>query len=166
MPEATNPCSSDYYIYRMFESLPIDSCIVHPNIITTINLIFVTPMIVYFMLKKEINVVFGLCIFRHILDCLDGWVARTCNLQSKCGADYDVFSDNVYTILFLLVWLYQLTKTRSEKKYMCVFIVTLLLFVHLLSQKYSYPKKYAQIIHDNQLITTIMRLFVWKLSLP
>jgi phosphatidylglycerophosphate synthase len=65
-----------------------------PNMITTIGLVMGLVLIYTFAIKDYTTTAI-LMIIRQILDGLDGYIARTYNLQSEFGKKYDQYSDKI-----------------------------------------------------------------------
>lgn len=98
MPEALNPRSFDYYLYKYIANpLARKSCgAVTPNMVTFGTLVLVVP-ILHNLLTGGGVVPFALVvIIRQLGDCLDGAIARTCDMGSLSGALFDTTSDYLF----------------------------------------------------------------------
>ena len=74
-----------------------------PNDITLINMIFISPLIIYTWLSNHFLYSTLLLYTRNLLDGIDGHIARKYNLQSKEGEIYDHFADCIFSGLYVIV---------------------------------------------------------------
>lgn len=98
MPEAMSPGSFDYYLYKHIANpLARKSCgTVSPNMVTLGTLVLVVPML-HNLLTGGGVVPFALVVIaRQLGDCLDGAIARICDMGSPSGALFDTTSDYLF----------------------------------------------------------------------
>jgi phosphatidylglycerophosphate synthase len=77
-----------------------------PNIITTIG--FISSLLSsYFLYQYKIYIFIPLYLFAYFCDCLDGFIARKYNLETKFGDYYDHITDIFQTIIILFIFIYR-----------------------------------------------------------
>ena len=74
-----------------------------PNLITSIRLILVIPLIIFLEINNTLFVLI-IILFGGITDYLDGYFARKYNLKTKIGAILDPLADKIF-IIIPLIWL-------------------------------------------------------------
>lgn len=80
-------------------------CFIHPNIITTIGFLIIFPIIYNLAYHGNVEILILLGLFKYILDCLDGSVARACKTTSKIGKYLDITCDTLSNILIgITIW--------------------------------------------------------------
>lgn len=108
--------------------VPPINCRVHPNVWTLFNLFLITPLLLYFLQKKQTITVWCLFIvfvcLNRMFDILDGGVARACDMTSKSGAALDIFADMLLAVGVLGVVLVMWNRSKQIS-----FLGTLLLIV-------------------------------------
>ena len=136
MPKPTTPLSTDHILYtNIYNPLATKLCFIHPNYVTAASLLLTIP-IVFSLLHGSALIPFLLVIgLRMILDCMDGAIARACNLKSKFGSLFDKAADNILHIAI---------------------VVTL---VYILSIKYGFTAWKTQLILWFGVISTISNLY-------
>lgn len=156
MPAPKSPYCSDYMIYQFFEivskTFPRVTCSVHPNVISGIGILLI-PWMWYFLYSKQVGPLFWVSTLRCILDCYDGFVARTCNQQTALGEVLDHASDIIIYGLGVGTWLYQ-------AGYSSVVIGLGSVFIMAISWFGIYRDPYG-VITDNSMLMYWGSLLLW-----
>jgi phosphatidylglycerophosphate synthase len=126
--------------------LLLENANITPNMVTTLSLITSCFSISYIYYDKYI---FGsiLFLFRYILDCIDGPLARYTKTVSKFGDIYDHLVDLITFISFFIV---TLTKNFSNLFYTGIIILLITSAIHhiIISKQQT---------HQSQLISSILQ---------
>jgi phosphatidylglycerophosphate synthase len=101
-----------------------------PNMITTIGLIM-GIVLIYSFYKKDYTTTAILIVLRQILDGLDGYIARTYNLQSEFGKKYDTYSDNFFNIIIIILITIELYR---KSPVLAIFFLIILWVIHSINQ--------------------------------
>ena len=108
-----------------------------PNIITVIRIIISFFVLYYlFFTCNTLIPIFGSAVF-YIMDCLDGYIARSTNQVTVFGDYLDHFADTFYYLLFLL---FITIKNYDNKFYVIIsfLLLTYISMVHLNLQQKNY----------------------------
>ena len=176
MPQPDCVYCSDYYLYKhIFNPIAKNICFIHPNIITIIGGLFTKPM--YDNLKNNGSIIpfilFGL--LKIIFDCLDGSIARQCNLRSEIGALLDIGMDTVTLNILLSFVIYKLYVKMDVYEYNKYLIIILgLIMIYFINQvieevkglrnnETMFKSVFDKFIHDN--LTVIVPIFYLILKL-
>jgi len=110
MPAPTTHLSTDHFLYtNIYNPLAANLCFIHPNYVTGASMLLTAP-IVFGLLHGWTLIPFLLIIgLRMILDCMDGAIARACNLKSKFGSLFDKATDNILHIAVIVTLVYILS---------------------------------------------------------
>ena len=117
MPLPTSSvASTDAVFYRVLERLMPgqQGCWLHPNVITTANLLVVMMILRNLLNGGTLRAALLLAFLGRILDLLDGIQARRCNLKSRVGELFDLGVDTLCHSGISLLALLWLTSSRSE----------------------------------------------------
>lgn len=109
-----------------------------PNILTTIGNIN-TLIFLYFMLNYQFQLAAFFFLLSYIFDCLDGYIARLYNMESKFGDWYDHISDLTKTLL-LFYTLLTINKKWGIYALIIIFIFSILLYIQICHQEIYYDK--------------------------
>ena len=178
MPQPDNKTLSfDYYIYtKILNPISKKICFIHPNIITILGSLITIPMF-YNLNNNQSTICFVILGFiRTILDCLDGTIARSCNLGSKLGALLDVLNDTIFTIFIFGLFVYKLYFNQKNYYDKYIIIISTFLIIYMMSQSFNelmnirtntnmFKYKLEKVIHDNLNIITPIVLYFIKQSL-
>ena len=169
--------SFDYYIYtKILNPISKKICFIHPNIITILGSLITIPMF-YNLNNNQSTICFVILGFiRTILDCLDGTIARSCNLGSKLGALLDVLNDTIFTIFIFGLFVYKLYFNQKNYYDKYIIIISTFLIIYMMSQSFNelmnirtntnmFKYKLEKVIHDNLNIITPIVLYFIKQSL-
>lgn len=171
MPAPQTRYCTDHYIYKFLDTYinPI-MCEynIKPNYITFTNMILI--MIMYISFHSKFNKYSLLCmmILYHIIDCLDGSVARQCKKQSYVGLILDHISDGLCLLMYFYIIYTSFENHKSLHVYTnyYVIIATVLYFSYCLfcvsdifkiDVDFILHGKYenVQIFHDNGVLNHI-----------
>lgn len=155
MPAPKSRVSTDYYLYALLDRIVKNTtkCAIHPNIYTSIGAGLI-PVLIYYMHRKDKYMVLFLMVLRYIFDCLDGLVARKCDLGTEFGKLFDEITDHVCLSTFTCLWLYQI--------YGNIQAVALFFILFWLSYLFGCPTLFHT---DNGLMLTCVAWFFWYRSL-
>lgn len=111
-----------------------------PNLLTIVRLMIV-PVLVYASWKGNPGIFLGLLAFAFFTDVLDGFIARTFELQTKLGAKLDSLADfAVYMAIPVCAWLLWPDVIRQEILYVIAVVCSILVPVLIGIAKFgSYP---------------------------
>lgn len=111
-----------------------------PNTLTIVRL-GIVPVLIWCAWKGDSRLFLGLLIFAFITDVLDGYIARTFNLQTPLGAKLDSLADfAVYMSLPLCAWLLWPDVIQREIVFVLAIVLSILVPVLLGILKFgSYP---------------------------
>jgi VanZ family protein len=107
-----------------------------PNVITIISLVF-GLLSAYQLYNKNYQLASVLFIISYILDCMDGYYARTYNMTTSFGDKLDHFSDTLKLLVLLFV-MYKLDFYKAYKATLILFIFFVLMSIHLGCQQHYY----------------------------
>ena len=119
----------DYLTNKILENIYIFKNI-HPNIITISGLII--NYYIYYLLDtlKSNKYLLGFCIiYRWLIDCLDGAIARKYNKSSKLGHHLDTLSD----IIISFIAFYSIQKhifNWSFNTCLIIYVITVFIFIY------------------------------------
>jgi len=169
MPAPQTQYCTDYYIYKFLETYVNPTMCkynIKPNYITLTNMILVLIMLISFHHKFNKYYLLGMMILYHIIDCLDGSVARQCKKQSFTGLILDHISDGLCLLMYFFIIYISLKNHKTLYKYTNYYIIlstTLYLFFCLfcISEIFKinvdllFNGKYEnlQIFHDNGVLS-------------
>jgi phosphatidylglycerophosphate synthase len=108
-----------------------------PNHITIFG-IFISIISIYALYKNYYWVSAFLLLFRHFLDCLDGYYARKYKLESKTGDLLDHISDILTYISFTTLIVYKLKKDKRIFAILLIVLMFLISFTQLACQEKIY----------------------------
>lgn len=98
-----------------------------PNFLTMLRLALV-PVLIFVSWRGYSFVFIGLLSFAFFTDALDGYIARTWNMQTKLGAKLDSLADFIiYMTIPICAWLLWPDVIRQEKYYVVAIIASILL---------------------------------------
>ena len=118
----------DKALYKLSKKT-LFGCNISPNVITSINVFVITPLILLNLFyKKGYFPLLLLCIIRVYLDILDGSIARRCNMKSNFGLLYDFIGDYINSFGVLIIILYYMCKYKKLSK-LLTFIVAIIIFI-------------------------------------
>ena len=114
-PKYENPIDN-FIVFELCE--PISDYLynqkITPNIITTIG--FISSLLSsYFLYKYKIYIFIPLYLFAYFCDCLDGFMARKYNLETKFGDYYDHITDIFQTVIVLFIFIYRYSFLNFRK---------------------------------------------------
>lgn len=93
-----------------------------PNLLSAYRIV-TFPLLLYFILSGREQVFAVFFAISLLTDILDGWIARTFNLQSRLGALLDSWADTgVFILAFLGIWFFRWPDIKPH---------SLILFVYL-----------------------------------
>lgn len=160
MPAPLGEYSSDFYIYKALDMV-YDTCKIHPNIITGMGFML-TPIIAYFMIRKQKWPVLFVGILCFLFDCLDGMVARKCDLQTKSGERFDHISDCVKLLVFSTIWMNQLNMPYHVIGILAA-MLSVVFYLSLFTSMYTSFSN--SMVHDNLMIAHTLAWYLWCYSL-
>ena len=163
MGEVTNHFSTDYYLYKFLNKLAKRICWIHPNIITIGAGLMIFPIISNILYDGNVWYLIVLFLIRHILDCLDGSVARKCNKSSKFGAYLDLSFDYIFFLSIYLAIGYKSLqiKHRIMKNPFKLFIIILsIAFFFILN--YYFIQKFELLKDEKNVQTNVFFDFIQK----
>jgi len=101
----------------------------------------IVPVLVFVSWKGYPNIFLGLLIFAFFTDFLDGFIARTFDLQTKLGAKLDSLADfAVYTVIPVCAWFLWPDVIRQEMIFVAAVVSAILFPVLIGIIKFgSYP---------------------------
>tara|TARA_B110000208_G_scaffold12418_1_gene15267 strand:- start:4952 stop:5470 length:519 start_codon:yes stop_codon:yes gene_type:complete len=160
-----NIISSDKIIYDFINKINKKYiCFLEPNHVTLFNML-VTVVIGYLLYYKyNIKLLLLLTVFRGILDCLDGGIARKCNKMSKLGKYLDIIGDFFFTFTIIIILLKNINiKYNYLKKY--IYIICLYIIygsINVLFTNYDIFNKnfITKLIHDNLILIEMFYVFI------
>lgn len=114
-PKYENPIDN-FIVFELCE--PISDYLynqkITPNIITTIG--FISSLLSsYFLYQYKIYIFIPLYLFAYFCDCLDGFMARKYNLETKFGDYYDHITDIFQTVIVLFIFIYRYSFLNFRK---------------------------------------------------
>ncbi len=176
MPQPDCIYCSDYYLYKyIFNPIAKNICFIHPNIVTIIGGLLTIPMYNNLINNGSIGVFVLIGLVKSILDCLDGSIARTCNLRSNIGALLDIGIDTITLNILLSVVMYKLYLKKDVYNYnIYLIIICGLMMVYFLNQvveeikglrnsETMFKTVFDKFFHDN--LTLIIPIFYYVLKL-
>ena len=111
MPAPSSPFSTDHYLYKMlYEPAAAQICFIHPNYITGAALLMTVPIVMALLYRWTLGPLLLLIAIRTVLDCMDGAVARACDLKSPFGSLFDHVTDNVFNLAVVTTVAYMVAK--------------------------------------------------------
>ena len=130
----------DNLIYKIVESVAptLYEYGFTPNILTTLGNIS-TLTFLYFMLNYQFQIAAFFFLLSYIFDCLDGYIARLYNMESKFGDWYDHISDLTKAII-LCYTLLTINKKWGIYALSIIIIFSFLLYMQLSHQEIYYDK--------------------------
>ena len=165
---------SDYYLYKGLDKIAPKICKVHPNLVTIAAALIIIPIIINILKNQSTFVFILLLLVRHILDGLDGSIARNCDTETSIGAYMDIIFDMIFFIVLYIAIFYKIfTEKKLKQKILrtkikfLLIIISLVLFIptlyyfgyeiydlsHRTTQK---PHKINQLFQDNETIMFIL----------
>lgn len=163
MPAPQTKYCTDYLIYVFLQTFVTPLMCkynVHPNMITTFNMLWVVIMFMSYTRRINKYVLLLMMVFYHIMDCLDGDVARKCDKQSFTGLVLDHVSDGTCLLLYLYI-MYDLIKKRYNEHltlyllvasivYTCFWLFCIQDMFKMKVDPFFHGKyKNVQVLHDN-----------------
>lgn len=124
-PVYENPFDN-FIVFELCEPISdfLNSKKITPNIVTTIGVI--SSLIgAYFLYEHKIYLFILFYLFAYFCDCLDGYMARKYNKQTKLGDYYDHVTDIIQMALIFLILVYR----YNIFKYKNVTILTLVIII-------------------------------------
>lgn len=166
MPEPFTSWATDYPIYNYItKPLAKYSCFIHPNIVTLIGTISIIPIFINILQNgSRIGLLFWM-VFRSLIDCLDGSVARACNKVTKTGSLLDIISDTIYAIFLTIGIIYVLFKYKlfgiPHYILVCLLIIYCLcalyeIYVEITNDKKRFENQYVKFVHDNTVLISAL----------
>lgn len=121
----------------------------------------IIPLAYGLMHGWSLSTILLLAFIRISLDCLDGAVARSCNLYSELGKILDSASDLITVLTLLVVVVYTVGKKKgfnSSYFKMITMLLLLALGIYIYTTFYCYNDKLkeshiARFMHDNTVLT-------------
>jgi len=168
MPQAND--GLDYYVYQIINPIAEKLCFIHPNYITLASGLCGIPMAMNMYYHDSVYMFAFYTILKYVLDCLDGSVARKCNLTSNLGAILDVLADTITVYLFACVFLNKLFEKMNVYTYntglICLQLVVLYIFTkHLYGEIHGTRTwtGFELFIHNNLVAFGIIGPIICKL---
>lgn len=124
-PVYENPIDN-FIVFELCEPISnfLNSINITPNIITTFGVI--SSLIgAYFLYKYKIYPFIFFYLFAYFCDCLDGYMARKYNKQTKFGDYYDHITDIIQMGLIIIILIYR----YNIFEYKSISIVTLIIII-------------------------------------
>ena len=166
--------SSDYYLYKGLDTVSSKLCKIHPNWVTLSAALLIIPIVINILKDRGTLSFILLLLARHILDCLDGSIARNCDTRSDVGAYMDIIFDMIFFIALYVAIFYKIFSNQKLKQKIlktklkfAIFFIALLLFIPTIYY-FSYeiydiakkskqkPNKVNQLFQDNETIMFIL----------
>lgn len=179
MPEVKclyNLCA-DKPIYEM-SNYTLFGCRLNPNIITAINLFFITPLIFYNLIYNgNYIILLVLVLIRIYLDILDGNIARKCKMQSRFGAIFDLSGDTILALGLGLIIFYYIYYFGHNNYALSIIVSIIFIYYIFLSIKQMHKEimlikqkkkenrtmsTINSILADNSIIFTFISIFAIK----
>lgn len=176
MPAPLTENCTDRYIYQFLESYITPFMCehnVHPNVITLSNMVVAVAILYSFNNGINKYCVLGMMILYHMVDCLDGAVARRCDKQSHLGLILDHVSDALCHMVYYYIVYISLRNHKSLRVYTKYYVVlatimyaSYLLFCisEILKIDFGFifdgNYEHIQIFHDNGVL---LHVAVWVL---
>lgn len=171
MPATQTQYCTDRYIYTFIETYvnPIMCKYnIKPNYITFTNMILIMIMLISFHYKINKYYLLGMMILYHIIDCLDGSVARQCKKQSYTGLILDHMSDGLCWFMYIFITYISIKNHKTlhiYTNYYLIIATTLYLsfLCFFISETFKINVdfifhgkiKNVQILHDNGVLSHI-----------
>jgi phosphatidylglycerophosphate synthase len=159
MPAPTSSTSTDYYLYKyIYTPLAENICFIHPNYVSIANILITIPLVVAALLNRWSLGAFVAIFFLHaFIDCMDGSVARACNLKSKLGAFLDTASDVLFMVIAGIAAIYMLIQQHGLMGWKTIAIGSLIAMtvfvasvgVDYLHNEDSESVSFVNLVHDN-----------------
>ncbi len=138
-----------------------------PNLLSLYRIV-VFPLLLYFILsgkEKIFAVFFAISLFTDILD---GWIARTFNMQTKLGAVLDSWADTgTFILAFLGIWFFKWHDVMPHMIVLVVFFIfwilsyfVVLIKFHRLIGMHTYMFKMTGYLQG----VFFILLFLWKFN--
>jgi phosphatidylserine synthase len=163
MGEVTNHFSTDYYLYKFLNKLAKRICWIHPNVITIIAGLMIFPIISNILYDGDVWYLILLFLVRHILDCLDGSVARKCNKVSKFGAYLDLSFDYIFFLSIYLAIGYKSVQIKNRimrNPFKILVILFAAVFFFILN--YYFLRKFELLKDEKNVQTNVLFDFIQK----
>jgi len=172
--QGKNKYSTDYYLYKGLNKIAPGMCWLSPNIVTLISALLIIPIIINILKDQSALVFIILLLVRHILDCLDGTIARKCEKTSTIGAYLDMVFDYIFFLALYIAILYKIMNNArlqtfiKKNPFKLILIMVGILFfglyncyfiweiVELSGDKKTKTNKWNQYIQDNETIMFIL----------
>jgi len=159
---------TDVHVYELLDKTVPLFCKynIHPNIVTFLSIL--TKPILYKLVKTKVNpqlnIILLLILVHSVLDCLDGEVARGCNMRSTFGSRLDALNDTIFIGLMLTCLLnkFNLININSQNITIVMFIHT---FYNIAVNKFNLDTHEMKdpvsiFIHNNSVIVSIIAFLV------
>lgn len=164
---------TDQYIYAVATRIAPHVCWLHPNHITILGLLCVIPILYNVATQGSLVVAIILVLFRGLLDCLDGTVARICKKTSTFGAQFDIAADFVFALSMYLFSCYYIYIRRDSliAIRMGIFIVITwvlykmyeMLYGQLRNTQVQHVKQEVRFLDKNSVLLSTLFIYVLKL---
>ena len=162
MPETINSKNTDSFFYNnLINPLSQKLCFINPNIITFINILLIVPLSLNLTKNVKIFYFIIIVLVNRLLDLLDGSIARNCNRKTKFGAFLDIFCDFLFVFMGLIIYLYYINKSNTNKNIkvistilvsIIILILIYLIIIELVSTSWSKKISYNNTIFDKIII--------------
>lgn len=165
MPAPLTRYCTDYFIYAFLNKYVTPLMCkynIHPNVITILNMVWV--LIMFMSYKKNVNkyTLLLMMVFYHVMDCLDGNIARKCDKKSFTGLVLDHIADSTCLFMYLFIGYDLINKNEKIKPFINTYLtlaailyVCFLLFcltdIFKINVDFIFHGKYKNVkfIHDN-----------------
>lgn len=168
MPEPSS--GTDIYIYDALKKVAPRLCWLSPNVVTVLGGLCVFPILYILKTKGGLFAFLLVAMFRQLLDCLDGVIARRCDLQSVLGAKLDFYADVAYHFIigiYLLRNIFLSTKAPKSLKVVSFTIILLVMCGFVYGNMYTYNSsnkamqptrgdRFIQASHDNSVVVSML----------
>ena len=129
-----------------------------PNAITTSRFLSL-GLLWFFALQKENKIVGIILIFSLLTDALDGFLARKLKQETKFGAKYDSFVDNLLSISIIL-WLPLLLPQMLTENLTIIMVTLGLVGIAWLSATIKFKRNPEFHLYSNKLTMVIVGVFI------
>jgi phosphatidylglycerophosphate synthase len=166
MPEPFTSWATDHPIYNYItKPIAYSSCFIHPNVITLFGAIVIIPITLNILRNGSRLGLVSWMVFRSLLDCLDGSIARACNKVTKFGSLFDIICDTLFVLSLTLAIIYVMIKYKlfGVPQYVLVFLLIMYclfalyeIYVELTNDTKRFENYYVKIVHDNTILISAL----------
>jgi phosphatidylglycerophosphate synthase len=156
--------TDEMYIYKTLDSIIPYLCKskIHPNVIT-LSTIPQMYFLYHSMVNHEYLTSLLFIILIRITDCLDGMVARQCNLKSKLGSYLDTGIDILSFTTFILGFIGSI-KTQyitCSVSLLVLSIMTIIVISQINPENHHIDNKFVSFCEQNSVLFGMIMWFVW-----